>query len=177
LVGAQVDRVSASIGDGLQRGFEMAFSGEGLSGLFKGFTGTIVSSLGSMFIELGKHLIFFGSIMTTLKEKLSNFFTSGPAAVVAGAALIALGAAMTAGAGKIMSGGSSSRGGGGAQMSGSMGQGLVDTTARYRYNPMTGDLSQIQPMAPVHITIIGEKDIDAQNRLVRMVRSAQSRGA
>jgi hypothetical protein len=175
LVGAQVDRVSASIGDGLQRGFEMAFSGEGIEGLFKGFGGTVMSALGSMFVELGKHLIFFGSIMTTLKEKLTNFFTSGPAALVAGAALIALGSAMTAGAGKIMSGGSASRGGG-APSAGSTGQGLVDTTSRYRYNPMTGDMSKLGMPAPVHITIIGKDDIRAQNDLTEMVRRAQRRG-
>jgi hypothetical protein len=179
LVSDQVDMVSASIGEGLHRGFAMAFSGEGIAGLFKGFGATVISALGSMMVELGKHLVVFGSIMTDLRAKLTNFFTSGPAALAAGVALIALGSIMTAGAGKIMGGGRAGGGGGGYGGGGySGGRGMVDTTATYRYNPMTGDMSSIKPGAPVHVTNynFGVNDPVFERKLSEATERAARRG-
>lgn len=56
----------------------------------------IVAGIGGVFEQVGEALIQYGVIMTALLPALENIFTSGPAALVAGAALATLGAAMAA---------------------------------------------------------------------------------
>jgi len=67
----------------------------------------ILAGIGGVFEQVGEALISYGVIMTALLPALENIFTSGPAAIVAGAALAALGAAMQA----AFQGGGSSGGG------------------------------------------------------------------
>src|SRR6185437_2452297 len=57
---------------------------------------SILAGIGSVFEQVGEALIQYGVIMTALLPALENIFTSGPAAIIAGAALAALGAAMQA---------------------------------------------------------------------------------
>ena len=57
---------------------------------------SIVAGIGGVFGQVGEALIEYGVIMTALLPALENIFTSGPAAIVAGVALAALGNAMQA---------------------------------------------------------------------------------
>jgi hypothetical protein len=97
------DTLSKSIYDG----FSAAFSGKGLGGIFKAFGKTVLAGLGSIFGELGQTYIRYGIMMSALGDALWNPFTSGPAAIAIGAALIALSAALGATAHGSGGGGSS----------------------------------------------------------------------
>jgi len=57
--------------------------------------GTVLAGFGALLVDLGKTLIAYGVVMTRPRAALLNIFTSGPAALAAGAALVALGSTFT----------------------------------------------------------------------------------
>lgn len=101
------DEFAPDLAGAINNAFTRAFSGEGIGGLIKGFGQVILAQLGDLFIRMGTALVGFGKIMAGIQKALMNVLTSGPAAVIAGVALIALGAGLNA----IASGG----GGGGGR--------------------------------------------------------------
>lgn len=180
-----VEQIQAKIGDdvgnALASAFQRAFNGEGLAGFFKGFGQTILSSLGEVFTALGKKLINFGAIATAIEKALKHFgIFSGPAAIAAGVALMALGAGMGAMAGGMGGGGGSGGGyGGGYGGAAAASTQIID---RGLINPVGAGLnvaSQLEPRAPVTLnaTIIGENDPRAQSALKRMIDNANRRGS
>jgi len=81
--------------EAISNAFFNAFSGDGLQGFAAGLGNVVLSALGTIFSEMGKALIAFGGVMEKLKLALLNVFTSGPAAIAAGVALVALGGALS----------------------------------------------------------------------------------
>lgn len=90
-----IESATRTIGDALFDGFASAFSGEGVSGLLRNFGATMLDGLGQIFSDTGRQLIGFGQIMQRLQAWLVNPLTAGPAAIAAGAALIALGGTLS----------------------------------------------------------------------------------
>ncbi len=107
----QFATLGQSLGMTLANGFGAAL-GAAMSGknVFKAFGGAVLSGLGSIFSQMGQKLVAYGLVMLKLLPFLSNPFTSGPASIAAGIALMGLGAAL----GGIAhgSGGSGGSGGG-----------------------------------------------------------------
>lgn len=174
IIVGSIDQATSGIAFALADGFAAAFSGEGFGPLLEGFTASLLSSLGGMFIELGKHFIAFGTIMESIKDALTSFFGAGPGAIVGGLALIALGAAMTGGASAIMSGRSAR--GAGSTSAGS--RSLTDSLATYSFNPMTMKMTDLNRSGFTvnNFTIIGPNDPSAQRQLGEVVRKEQRRG-
>lgn len=88
--------------------------GDTLGAAFSGGLGSagdvLLKGLGGIFMQMGKALLTYGLAMQGLLPALLNPFTSGPAAIAAGTALIALGGLLGGLAtGKGSSGGGSSR--------------------------------------------------------------------
>ena len=167
--------IEATFEDGIANAFQRAFSGEGWAGLFKGFGQTVLAGLGQVFIEIGKSLIAFGSIMEKVKAAiLSGPFGAGIGAIVAGAALIALGGAMAAAAGGVGGGSMSMRGGGMggvAQQSESVTRIIVDPT-------QAQSASKITPQQPVQVVYMGRNaDPSFENWLAERVNGAVRRGS
>lgn len=106
------------IGQALLNGFRTAVRGIGevLAAAFSGgnWQAALLDTIGNIAIQLGGLVIAIGIGVESIKEALLNPFSSGPAAIMAGIALVALGAAAKAGAASIASsnGGSSTGGGG-----------------------------------------------------------------
>lgn len=104
----------ATLGQGLGQTLAGSFA-TGLSAAMSGknpfvaFGKSVLSGLGSLFSQMGEKLVGYGLIMLKLLPFLSNPFTSGPAAIAAGVALMALGATL----GGIAHGSGGSGGGGG----------------------------------------------------------------
>jgi hypothetical protein len=124
----QAKRVSRSfqnlggdLGQALAFGFGAALAA-GIQGKnpFSAFGKAILGGLGSIFTQMGSELIAYGVIMLNLLPFLSNPFTSGPAAIAAGAALVALGSVL----GGIATGSKGGKGGSGGS------GGLEDKTTR-----------------------------------------------
>jgi hypothetical protein len=165
----------ATFADGIANGFEAAFSGGGIAGGFKALASTVLSGLGGIFIQMGKSLFMYGATMKGLLPFLSNPFTSGFAAMAAGAALIALGGAL--------SGAMSGRGGGsmGGGYGGSFGGGATRGTEELTKiiimpsNASTG--AQREAVKPVVFapTIIGVNDPTTNRAVKQMYDNAVGR--
>lgn len=177
VVSDAVDRhITGGIGDALVNGFSRAFSGEGLGGLFKGFGASILSSLGGFFIELGTHLIKFGTLMESLKKSLTSWLGAGIGSIAVGVGLIALGSLMSAGGSAL---GSSPLGavyGGGGTGAGT--RSLTDRVGSFSLNPQTLDVTSLDRsgFVVVNQTIIGPGDPAAQRQISELTRKAARRG-
>jgi hypothetical protein len=170
--------IEQTIGDAIFNGFQAAFGGEGLGGIFAALGKTVLAGLGRMFIDLGMAMISFGTIMTALRAALLNLFTSGPAALAAGAALVALGSTFTA----IASGGG---GGGGGRIGGSHGIGgafrqagvdmWVDkyTNKQILWGPGTKGMATKPPLV---FNVFGANDPSVQRVIVETIKKAHGRG-
>src|SRR5262245_673438 len=86
-----VQEQASLLGDAITEGFKSAFSGGGISGFLQGFGDVILGGLGAILKRMGEAMIAQGLVMIKLLPFLMNIFTSGPALVAAGAALIPLG--------------------------------------------------------------------------------------
>jgi hypothetical protein len=120
-MGQQIDTSFASLGARAAQSFGGALSagfaalGQGpitFGNFFKSMGNSILSGLGGIFTEMGTQLLVYGAIMSGLLPFLANPFTSGPAAIAAGLALIAVGGVLGAIATRNSGGG---RGHGGGQ--------------------------------------------------------------
>lgn len=177
LVSQAVDRhIAGGIGDALVNGFSRAFSGEGLGGLFKGFGSSILSSLGGFFIELGTHLIKFGTLMESLKNSLTSWAGAGIGSVAVGVGLIALGALMSSAGGALGSsplGAVYGSGGGGIGS-----QRLTDQFASYSLNPQTLDVTSLDrtSMRPVGPFYVFGRDATTERQITAAVRRELRRG-
>jgi hypothetical protein len=109
---AQVARSFGQLGTNLGMTLADGFAA-GMSAMMQGknpftaFGKAVLSGLGGIFTQMGAELIAYGVIMLNLLPFLSNPFTSGPAAIAAGAALVALGTVL----GGIATGPGGSKGG------------------------------------------------------------------
>lgn len=162
--------LSAEVGNALEQAFTSIFTNSKGANKIAEFGKVILKSLGTLFIDQGKAMITYSNIMIPLAAALHSLFFSGPAAAIAGAALIALGSAFGA-AGS----GSSSPGGG----SGSAGAAASSSTSIYllgnNYNgPREG--WQLSGAGITNITIIGANDSRAQKDLSDLFAAGRSRG-
>lgn len=151
--------VSSSLVDSLAESMGSGFQNAGP---------TILKGLGSIFSQMGKTLLAYGVTMLNLLPALTNPFTSGPAAIAAGALLVALGTAL----------------GGIATGTGSGGSGFGFSTSPATPQPVivlangqsVGTAQGLAPVAPIHFTVIGPNDPAAQNAIVGMITTAKRRG-
>lgn len=167
----------AVFADGISAGFAEVFSGGGLAGGFKALGKTVLSGLGSIFSQMGKSLFIYGATMKGLLPSLSNPFTSGFAAMAAGAALIALGGAL----GGLAQGGGGSRGGGGGGYYGGgySTRGAEELTKIIIMPSNASSGAARQPVQPVVFapTIIGVNDAQAQRAVKDLYDRATRRSA
>lgn len=169
------DGIAGSLVSALDAGFEKAFSGSGAVGFIEGFGQAILGALGSLMEQMGGALISYGVAMAIFADGMTNPFTSAPAAIAAGAALVTLGAALNAAV--------RGHGGGGGNYSGgySSSTGLASIIDRGIINPDTyssrsaKDITPRQPVT-VNATIIGKDDPNAQRQIAEIVTKAAQRG-
>lgn len=159
-----------TLGQGIVDGFTAAFQGKNP---VKAFANTVLRGMGSMFIEIGKTLLGFGKIMAALQKFLTNIFTAGPAAIIAGAALIALGAAFT--------GIASGSGGGGGMGGFSSGVGNISNPANVTNVTLssgspTRQASQVQPLQQNVFNVFGPGDPMAQRAIIEAYDLGKRRG-
>ncbi len=171
---AQGQRVQASfqglgqgLGQSIAGGFQAAMNA-GMHGgnIFKAFGKAVLQGLGSIFMQMGSELLVYGMIMLKLLPFLSNPFTSGPAAIAAGLALMAAGTVL----GAIATGGGGNSGGGGAAPS-------LDRTTHITLTPDgAGGFKPVTPKPGDHYTIIGVNDPQAQSAIMKLQENARRRG-
>lgn len=143
---AQADAAFASFGADLAGTFASSI-GAAFTGGFKSMGKVILSGLGHIFETMGEKLVAYGATMLKLLPFLQNPFTSGPAALVAGAALIALGASL----GAIATGTGGAGGAGGLGTVAGVGEvtGPVRGTAPGVAVPHVG--APVTPVRPVQV--------------------------
>lgn len=177
------DTVAKQFGEGLKNSiagaFQDAFSGGGLGGLLQSFTRGLLSSLGAMFIAVGKEMVKFGAIMEGIADAIRAALAfSGPAAIVGGLALIALGGAL----GGLGAGGAVGGRGGSAATGGRFGGGAVPgfggTPIRYTL-PAAGPAATSMERAPVVMpvfNIYGRDDRQFQAAIFQAWEGARKQG-
>lgn len=148
--------------------------------VFKQLGETLLSGLGSMMVQQGQALITYSGIMIPLANMLANPFTAGPAAAIAGAALIALGSVFGSIASAMSAGGSGAVGAGFGSFYG------PSSTVTTLYsgqgpatNPVTGLPEPTGPQQPITVnaTIIGPNDLGAGKQLVALLNNTAKGGA
>lgn len=155
-----------TLGDAIYNGFAAAFNGEGLGGIFKAFGKTILAGIGDIMVQQGQALLTYGITMQAAALGLTNPFTAGPAAIAAGAALIALGAAF----GAISKGG----GGRGTAQAGAFREPGNDIV-RLKFVDRPGLVSSHSSMQPLHFSVIGVNDAQAQRAIGEIIRKGGRR--
>jgi hypothetical protein len=166
-VARSFQNLGGDLGQALAFGFGAALAA-GIQGKnpFSAFGKAILGGLGSIFTQMGSELIAYGVIMLNLLPFLSNPFTSGPAAIAAGAALVALGSVL----GGIATG---SKGGKGGSGSG----GLEDKTTRITLTQdgLGGRHAPGRDQPKVY-NVIGENDPRAPRILGNIQKAGARRG-
>lgn len=170
--------------------------GDTLGAAFSGGLGeakdVLLRGLGGIMQQMGQALLSYGLAMQGLLPSLANPFLSGPAAIVAGAALIALGGVL-GGIATGKSGGGGSAGG----RSSSSATGGRDITRLFVSQPtappnarnlakgvadgraaVPSGQSPSRPAAPVtiHVGLINPNDPAGQRLLLQAVRAGERRG-
>lgn len=149
--------------------------GQGLSDRNAKTKDIVLQGLGNILASMGQALIAYGITMTKLLPHLLNPFTSGPAAIAAGAILVALGKSL----GGLASG--HGGGGGGSAPSGPSFDSYKPNTeqiVRIVVNPPAGQqtAAALVPPRPMNVTIIGPADPVAQRAIADLYNNAQARG-
>ncbi|MDP9176698.1 MAG: hypothetical protein M3O61_03360 [Gemmatimonadota bacterium] len=163
--------IDQTVGDAIYNGFARAFSGEGIAGLFKGLASTVLSGLGSIFVDMGRKMIAGSAIMLAFKTALLGFLP--PAGFVAGAAMIALGAGMGA-AGNAVGGGGRSVTSGYASSSSS--RSIGEEITRFKFIDRFGSRVVNPRSSTTHNwTVIGVNDPVAQRHIMELIANAERR--
>lgn len=162
------------LGETVRESFAHAFDGRGLDSVFKSFGSIVMAGIGHLMEQQGEAYLEYGLTVTKLLPALGNPITSGPAAIAAGLALIALGSALSASVGGHGHGGGGGYGGGGGQYNA-----IVDTRTINPAVPPATSAGRIPSKAPVtvHATIIGKDDPQAQRQIMELIARAQRRGS
>jgi hypothetical protein len=164
--------MASTIGGAITDGITAGFEDGGITGAFKAAGKAILAGIGGIMTQMGEVWLSYGISMTALGSALWNPFTSGPAAIGIGAALIALGATLGAVAHGGRGGGGGSAGGGYSSSAPQIiDRGTIDPTAVGRMGNMSA-----RPTTNNHFTIIGTKDPTAQREIMELIGNAQRRG-
>jgi hypothetical protein len=149
----------------------------GVEGGFGDFGKTLLSGLGSFFIETGKAILKFSALMMKLFAAIkASPLLAGPVGIVIGAGLIALGASLRGAASDAAGSSLGGHSGGYSQSSAAAGN---DVT---RYTLPAAGPSQyggsISPVSPTQVTNIyyGIDDPKGQRAIVRMYDNGKRRG-
>lgn len=104
-------RATQTLGQAIETGLQTLMHTGSIGKAVTEFGKQALSGFGNMMIQQGEQLLVYGAVMTGLAPALANPFTAGPAALHAGAALLALGAAFATIAGAMSSGNTTGSGG------------------------------------------------------------------
>lgn len=160
--------------------------GAGFSGGLGDAKKVVLQGLGSIFMEMGNALLVSGAAMIGLLPALSNPFTSGPAMLVAGGILTALGGLL----GGLATGKSK---GGGGRVSGAERAGAPDPTIRVTFDPDRRLREAVEPQSRVqplpdkppatppppqvnHITFLGDPTPSTERWVRRNLNTGNDRG-
>ncbi len=164
--------ISGAIADG----FSAGFAGHGVVGAIESFTGSILSGLGKMFIQMAGSIVIFGKLLLVLQKALAAHpILAGTIAIAVGAAMMALGSKLSS----ASSGGGDSGGGGvGSSIAGA---GTATNAAQVTNITLTATgasaTSQMKPAgAAPNITVIGENDGQAQRAIINLINNGTGRG-
>lgn len=139
--------ISHTLGSAIYEGFRSAFSGKGLSGIFKGFGKTLMQGLGQLISDQGMLYLEYSGIMQAFTPLLGNPFTAGYAGAAIGAALLALGAAL----------GAAASGGGGGSAHASIPRPAEITNIKLTATSVA-DQARYEVKTPIAMTVIGPGD-------------------
>ncbi len=164
----------------LATGIGMAL-GQALAGggnLAKKLSQVVLTTIGNMAIQLGKLSLGVGKTVIAIKKALENL--SGPVAIAAGIALIALGSFARAQASKIAKGGGATAFANGGIVSGPT-MGLVGEYPGARQNPeVIAPLNKLQSMiggaGGGNLTVTGNVRVDGQDLLIAIERANETAG-
>lgn len=165
--------IAASLGTALATGFAAAFAEGNVGAGLDALKSSVLSGLGSIMMEMGQSLLFFGVSMLKLLPALANPFTSGPAAIAAGAALLALGGML----GGLAQGRKGAAGSGGGNQFGGYGR-MGDLVQIKIVGTQPSKASELTAVGPAigTVILIGENDPAAAAALRRMVNKDKWRG-
>jgi len=162
-----------AVGDAMSAGMESAFKTGNLSKALASFGKSLMAGFGQMFTEHGKALLEYGVIMSGLAPLLANPFTSGPASIAAGVALMALGAAFSAVSQSGAAPGSGSSGTTGAlSPTGILAATYLQPAAGSPFAAGNQFPGLVQPI----INVVGYNDPSMQRGLVKALQYAVGRG-
>lgn len=175
--------IGMTLGGALADGIQSALTAGSGKNFFEAFGNVLLSGLGNIFVQLGAELITYGLIMSGLLPFLSNPFTSGPAAIAAGTALVAAGAAM----GAIAANNSGRRTGGGSGGRASVTASSEDSrifvaqagsARRQQSASALGGMQAAPALNPVTLTVglLNPNDPSSQRLLATAIGNAQRRG-
>ena len=164
----------------LATGIGMAL-GQALAGggnLAQKLSQVVLTTIGNMAIQMGKLSIGIGKTVIAIKKALKNL--SGPVAIAAGIALVALGSFARAQAGKIADGGGATAFANGGIVSGPT-MGLVGEYPGARQNPeVIAPLNKLQSMiggaGGGNLTVTGNVRVDGQDLLIAIERANETAG-
>jgi hypothetical protein len=162
----QMDKVGPALGDVVGNTIGGFFEGG-----FKNAGDVALKGLGSILSTMGQSMLGAGLAMLKLLPALTNPFTSGPALIIAGATLLALGAVLRGTAT------GSGRGGGGGRVSGGGVAGGGDVTQKLVITPSSANATNT-PLRPMigNVTIIGRNDPKAQREVRELLGMGERRG-
>ena len=172
--------IAQTLGNALYNGFVAAFShvgDKGLLGVFKALARTMLSGLGSIFMQMGEKMVMASSIMLAFQAAISSFLPGG--GFIAGLALMALGGGMMAAGSVRWRGDPSGAAGSGGYSAGSGDNTTQDQVTRIRLMPgWAGQGSDVTTRQAVNVyaTIIGANDPQAQRDITSLIRNAGRRG-
>ncbi len=183
-------RIRQGIADSLHEAILQGFDIQGDTGIgavISTFGNTLLAAFGSIMVDLGEALIQFGLVMEGLTPFLSNPFSSGPAALIAGAALVALGSAFEGIAKRSMPGSARSRANQ-QEFAGQIGNSVTTTRipsggpelSSVTSSPVaTGGVSAAattKTPQPITFNVFGPDDPKAQDAIIQAISFAQRRG-
>jgi hypothetical protein len=158
-------KIAATLGTAIYDGFSAAFSGKGLSGVFKAFSKTVLSGIGGIFTQQGAIYLEYAAVLAGFTPHLFNPVTSAWAAAGIGVALVAMGAAL----GALGTGGS--HGASGASIP------RPAEITNIKLTPTSvADQARYDPNRQINnFNIIGTNDPKAQRELADMVEKGSRR--
>jgi hypothetical protein len=168
--------IGVTFGMALGEGIGKGIASGSLTEALHSFGSAVLQGFGSVLTQLGQSLIQYGVIMLNLLPFLTNIFTSGPAALAAGVALVALGSAfggIAGGRGKSGAGG----GGGGGFGGGGFNQGTSEIVkVVLKGSTSASDNSDLTAKTPIQIgPNIGVNDLQVQRAIKQIVTNADRR--
>lgn len=169
--------VAGGLVDGIAAGFSTAFKTGSIGKGFKALGAALLSGIGGAMVAFGKAALMASTLMSTIVNALKSLnpvvgIAASLALIAAGTLLQSLGGAAQDSFGHM---GALGGGVGGSAFTASAPR--MDDVLRVRVGDTSAHVAAgMQPVQPIHVTVIGPNDPVAQRQITTLVRNAARRG-